>query len=128
MAARGDQMCVGLEAASDLSALQYRVVRVVANNAVNIASQSSVARAMGILQDTPSSGQACRVAFVGETKAVAGAAIANVGVQLSHTASGTVIAATSGLCVIGYNLEAAGADLDVIRILLTGAPGVLGQV
>lgn len=127
MAARGEQICIGLEAAADLSALQYRVVRTVANNAVNIASQSAVARAMGILQDTPQSGQACRVAVFGETKAVAGAAISNVGVPLSHTASGTVIAATSGLCVIGWNLESAGADLDVIRILLNPSPN-LAQV
>lgn len=124
MAARGEQICIGLEAAVDLTAAQYRVVRAVAANAVNVASQNSVARALGILQDIPKSGQACRVAVFGETKAVAGAAISGVGVPLSHNSSGCVITATSGLCVIGWNLETAGADLDVIRILLNPAPNV----
>lgn len=124
MAARGEQICIGLQAEVDLTGAQYRAVRVTAANLVNVASHSAVARAMGILQDICKSGQAARVAVFGETKAVAGAAISNVGVPLSHNSSGAVIAATSGLCVIGWNLEAAGADLDVIRILLNPAPNV----
>lgn len=113
-------MVIGLEAAADLSASQFHVVRVVSNNAVNIASQNSVMRAFGVLQDTPNAaGKAARVAVYGETMVVAGASYA-AGAPLSHNATGRAIAATSGLCVIGYAIEAAAADGDLVRMLLRG--------
>lgn len=120
MTAFASQVAIGLEAAADLSTVQFHVVRVVSNNAVNVASQNSVMRALGVLQDTPSAaGRACRVGIDGETMVVAGAAI-TVGVPLSHNSSGRAIAATSGLCIIGYALEAAAADGDLVRALLRG--------
>lgn len=127
MAARGDQMCIGLIAEADLRLNQYQVVRVTAERRCNVASQNSVMRGMGVLQNTPNSGQNATVAILGETKVVAGAAIANVGIPVAHNASGRVIAATSGLAVIGYNIEAAAADGDVICILLQNG-AALGQV
>lgn len=126
MAARGEQICIGLVADADLSPNQFQVVRVTAAGKCNVASQNSVYRACGVLQNNPTSGRAATVAVVGETKAMAGAAIANVGVPISHNGSGRVIAATSGLAVIGFNLEAAGADGDIIRMLLMQGP--LAQV
>lgn len=111
---------IGLEAAADLSGVQYHIVRVVSTNAVNVASQNSVMRAVGVLQDTPNAaGRAARVAVDGETKVVAGASFA-AGVPLSHNSSGRAIAATSGLCVVGYSLEVAAADGDLVRMLLRG--------
>lgn len=127
MAARGEQICIGLFAEANLELNQYQVVRVTAERRCNIASHNAVMRGMGVLQDTPKSGQNCRVAVFGETKAMAGGALANVGVPISHNASGRIIAATSGLAVIGYNLEAAGADGDIIAILLMNG-AALGQV
>lgn len=127
MAARGEQICIGLYAEADLSNNQFQAVRVTAERRCNIASHNAVMRAVGILQDSPKSGRNCRVAVYGETKAMAGAAIANVGIPVAHNASGRVIAATSGLAVIGYNLEAAGADGDIIAILLANGAG-LAQV
>jgi hypothetical protein len=120
MAAASTPMTIGLEAAADLSAVQFHVVRVVSNNAVNVASQNSVMRAVGVLQDTPNAvGRAARVAVDGESLVVAGASY-GAGAALSHNSSGRAIAATSGLCVIGYSLEAAGADGDLVRMLLRG--------
>lgn len=120
MTAFASQVAIGLEAAGDISVNQFQVVRVVSNNAVNVASQNSVMRALGVLQDTPSAaGRACRVAIDGESMVMAGAAIA-AGVPISHNASGRAITATSGLCIIGYALEAAAADGDLIRMLLRG--------
>lgn len=120
MAAAATPMTIGLEAAADLSAVQFHVVRVVSNNAVNVASQNSVMRAVGVLQDTPNAAtRAARVAIDGETLVVAGASYA-AGVPLSHNSSGRAIAATSGLCIVGYSLEAAGADGDLVRMLLRG--------
>lgn len=120
MTAAAIPVSIGLEAAADLSGVQFHVVRVVSNNAVNVASQNSVMRAVGVLQDTPNaSGKACRVAVDGESFVVAGASYA-AGVPLSHNSSGRAIAATSGLCIIGYSLDTAGADGDLCRILLRG--------
>lgn len=118
MTAAAIPVSIGLEAAADLSGVQFHVVRVVSNNAVNVASQNSVMRAVGVLQDTPNAAaKACRIAINGETLVVAGASYA-AGVPLSHNSSGRAIAATSGLCIVGYSLEAAGADGDLVRMLL----------
>lgn len=125
MAARGEQTCIGLVADADLSNNQFQVVRVVSANRVNVASQNSVYRAVGVLQDSPRSGRAARVAINGETMAMAGAAI-TAGVPISHNASGRVITATSGLAILGFALESSGADGDIIRCLLQ--PGPLAQI
>jgi hypothetical protein len=122
MAARGEQVCIGLVADADLSANQYQVVRVVSANRVNIASQNSVYRAVGVLQNTPkAAGREATIAVNGETKVMAGAAI-TAGLPISHNSSGRAIAATSGLAVLGFALEAAGADGDIIRALLLQGP------
>jgi ribosomal protein S12 len=118
MTASAPPVCIGVEAAADLSSVQFHVVRVVSNNAVNVASQNSVMRAVGVLQDTPNAAtRAARVAVDGESFVIAGASYA-AGVPVTHNSSGRAIAATSGLCVIGYALEAAVADGDMVRILL----------
>ena len=111
---------IGLEAAADLSTVQYHIVRVVSTNAVNVASNNAVMFALGVLQDTPNAaGRACRVAVDGETKVVAGASY-SAGVPLTHNSSGRAIVATSGLCIVGYALEAAAANGDVVRMLCRG--------
>lgn len=118
MTAAAPTVVIGLEAAVDMSALQYHVVRVVSNNAINIASQNTVVRAIGVLQDTPNGvGRAARVGVDGETFAVAGAGF-TVGVPLTHNSSGRVIAAVSGSVVIGMALETGVADGDLVRMLI----------
>lgn len=122
MAARGEQVCIGLEAAADMTNHQYLAMRLSAANTVNIASNNAALTVVGVLQDTPkAAGREARVAINGESKVKAGAAI-TAGVPISHNSSGRAIAATSGLALLGFALEAAGADGDVIRAVLNIGP------
>ena len=115
MAEFGPQEIIpGLSAAADLSAYQYRVVRLSAAKAVNVASNnlgtSAVGLAAGILQNKPSAaGRAASVAVSGLSKAVAGATV-TVNALVTHDGSGYVIDAVSGSTVIGRALEAAAAQ------------------
>ncbi len=110
----------GLVAAADLSAFQYRVMRLSAAGQVNVASHAlaaSVNAAIGVLQNKPgAAGRAASVAFSGLTKAVCGATV-TVNQMLSHDGSGYVIDAVSGANIIGRALEA-GAAQEVIRVQL----------
>jgi hypothetical protein len=126
MAMSGDGIDISLNAASDLTGFQYRAVRVRGSNGVDIASLNAVHHCIGILQNEPDAvGRSARVRVFGETKAVSGAAV-TAGVPVSHNASGYVIAATSGLLVIGQALEAAVNAQDVFRILVSR--GAMAQV
>jgi hypothetical protein len=123
MADFGPQDCYqGLAAAADLSAYQYRVVRLTTTaNQVNVASHALAASplaAIGILQNKPAAaGRAATVAYSGQSKAVAGAAV-TLGQMVSHDGSGYVIDAVSGANIIGRALEAAGAAGEIIKVQL----------
>lgn len=114
----------GLIAAADLSAFQYRVVRLSAARTVNVASHNlaaSVLGPVGVLQNKPNAaGRAASVAREGLSKAVAGAAV-TVNQMVTHDGSGYVIDAVSGSNVIGRALEAAGAAGEVITVQLQPA-------
>ena len=69
---------------------------------------------VGILTNAPKSGEACQLVVIGETKCLAGAAIANIGTILMFDTSGRVIAATSGKVGIGFNMMPANAAGDII--------------
>lgn len=118
MATNGDQLEFSGLAARDLSGHQYKAVRVTGvANTIDVASLNTVQHAVGILQNDPdAAGKMARVAYAGETKAVAGGTITG-GTPLSHNNSGFVIAATSGLIVIGQAMEAANAN-DIFRMLI----------
>lgn len=106
-----------LVAAADLSANQYYAVKV--NSSGQIALCSVLGEVpTGILQNKPTSGQAAEVRHGGTSKAVAGAAI-TAGASVMVNASGKVITlATTGSNAIGIALESAGADGDIIEILV----------
>jgi hypothetical protein len=71
---------------------------------------------VGIAQNVPQAGEHLTVCPFGQSRAVAGAAVTAYA-ELTSNGSGRVIAAVSGdSCVIGYALEAAGADGDLIRV------------
>ena len=122
MAEFGPQECYpGLVAAADLSAFQYRVVRLTttANN-VNVASHALAASplaAIGVLQNKPAAaGRAASVAYSGHSKGVAGATI-TLGQMLSHDGSGYLIDAVSGANIVGRAMEAAAAQ-EVFSVML----------
>jgi len=106
------------EAETDLSTKQYLVVELGAgDNQVDVCdAQGEIS--IGVLQNDPAAGEAALVQFLGTTKAVAGAAITK-GARVTTGAAGKVEAAATGDYVIGRALEAAGADGDIIEVLLT---------
>ena len=73
---------------------------------------------LGVLQNKPESGQAASVAYGGLSKAVAGASI-SVWDNLTVNGSGRAITVTSGSMCLGQAVEAAGADGDIITVLLS---------
>ena len=106
-------------AAGDLSVHQYNAVMYYSNGQVGVCSGDNVHNYVGILANAPSAaGRAASVVVAGAFKARAGAAIASYGIPLSSNTSGRVATATSGDIVIGYNIETASADGDIISVQL----------
>jgi len=111
---------LSLLAAADLSSSRWRCVTV--NSSGQAALANATALTAGILQNKPTSGQPATVCYAGVSKAVAGAAV-TAGSRVRSDANGKVVAATvAGNAVIGIALESAGADNDVISVLLTPMP------
>lgn len=80
---------VSVPAGADISALQYHVINVSGTLALNEIT------ALGVLQNTPESGEQATLGYMGYMKAKAGGAIVK-GNRLTVTASGTLSAVGSG--------------------------------
>lgn len=111
-----DQATNTLEAAANLSAVQYHIMRVSAANKCNISSQATDSDMCGVLLNKPQSGEAASIAYSGRGRAVAGAAI-TAGDHLTCNGSGRAITVTSGSMALAQALEAAGADGQLIDIV-----------
>lgn len=137
MAVQGHGTDITVTAGADLSAAQFRAVKLNSSGAVVLAGAGE--DAIGVLQSKPASGQAATVRVAGITKFVAGAAIAG-GVRVASDASGkakTAVAASvktddAGAAAdavvasftLGHAMEAsAGAD-QVISVLLAKSGAV----
>ena len=108
---------ISLDAAADLSAKQYTLVKVSGDNGI-AANVLATTLSIGILQNEPPSGSPGTVAIAGISKAIAGAAVA-AGAQVMSDTTGRVITATgSGAYVVGVALEACNNANEVIRVLL----------
>lgn len=124
MAYLNNLQTVSLEAGADLSAKQYFFVAVAADGQVDPAGNG--ANADGVLQNDPdAAGKMADVAIAGISKVVAGAAITR-GDKVASDAAGKAKTAVSTNRVLGLALAAAGADGDVIPVLLklAGEPNV----
>ena len=105
-----------LEAAADLSAAQYYIMRVTAANAVNVTTAATQV-AVGVLQNKPdAAGKVATLSREGDvTKLSAGAAIA-AGASVTSDASGQGATGTTGQQCIGIALNAAGAADEIIEV------------
>lgn len=104
-------------ASEDLSAKQYYIMQMDSSGDCEI-GEGATDLLIGVLQNTPESGQAARVRFAGTSKVVASAAIA-VGANVTTTNAGKAVTTTTDKdIVIGVALEAAAADGDIIEIML----------
>lgn len=109
----------GLKASADLSAKQFRVMKVSGAGTVTVCAAITDV-VIGILQDAPVSGQPAAVAFDGLSKAVAGGTVA-AGNLLGTDNQGRVVAIVAGTDTTQYSVavaRSAGAVGDTIDVLL----------
>ena len=104
-----------LLAAADLRSSQYRAV--VVNSSGRAALAGAAARDVGILQNSPNTGEAGTVMWDGVSKVVAAAAI-TAGALVATNASGQVITATTGQASCGVARTAAGGANEIISVQL----------
>jgi len=114
-------------AATDLSTKQYMIVSSSAAGYVDLCTASSgaigvVTRAIGILQNTPTSGHVAQVRLLGKSKLVASSSGSiTQGSFMACTTWGTAMTATTGCWVLGPSQSASsGVSGQLIEILLFG--------
>ena len=114
---------VTLIAGGDLSAKQYYFVKMSADNTCVICSGATDVP-IGVLQNTPESGEEASVLVIGGTKVVASAAIA-AGVKIGTASTGKADAKVAGTdtteYTVGQVLFASDADADVLTAVINCA-------
>lgn len=116
---------IPFKAAADFSSYQYRLVkRGTGDNDVALA-EAATAPILGAINQAPASGMPVGIQMGPVIKVVASAAISK-GDKLTGTTGGKAVATTTaGQHFIGFALDAASADGDVIRCRV--APGVVAS-
>lgn len=107
-----------MKAGADLRTAQFKVLKIdtAANDQLILATAATSGLNIAICGNKPNTGEAVEAIMDGFCKAVAGAAIASSGLELSADATGRVITGVSAAFIIGYSRMAAGAAGDVIEI------------
>jgi hypothetical protein len=113
-----------LLAGADLSALQYTLVKIGAGGTV-IACTALGETVFGVLQNKPTSGLVAEVMTLGVTKIKANAAFALGAMLMTATTGKAATAATAGSAKIGWAMEAAGADGDIVTAYITCGAGIV---
>jgi len=105
-----------IEASADLSAQQFRAVKIGTNGAVVAGvNESNIA---GILQNNPNAaGQAAIVQYKGAARAKVGAAVAR-GALLATDANGDLITTATQADVVAVALEAGSGAGSIVAVLL----------
>jgi hypothetical protein len=112
----------GLLAGADLSAYQYRPVKLASTAGEVVAATAVTDIVIGILQNDPTDGQAASIAGVGSiTLAKAGTSVLTAGAMLTVNSTGLRPTTTDNTAVCGRAITAASAAGDLIQItVLTG--------
>lgn len=114
MALNGEQVNMTREAGQDLSSKQYHFVTVASDAQVDATGDGL--QAHGVLQNDPSAaGQGANLCALGQTKCYAGGTC-TAGAVIASDAAGRAVNAASGDFGLGYALEAATTDGQVISI------------
>lgn len=122
MATTENLTTISLQAAVDLSALQFTFVTV--NSAGKAAAATSGVNVTGVLLNKPIADQAGCIGISGIVKVKAGAAVA-AGVKVMSDAIGRAVLATATNHVAGVTLEGAAAPGEIIRVLISGLKPIL---
>lgn len=114
MSTKQAQVCITLEAGSDLSAKQWFFVSVAADGQVDATGDGL--HADGVLQNDPAAaGRAAEVAIGGVVQVICGGTVTRGGAVASD-AAGEAVDAASGDIILGTALET-GADGAVISMI-----------
>jgi hypothetical protein len=116
MAVESNLTCINVTPDSDLSAKQYYLAKITSTGCALAAADTDPAYP---IQNKPKpTGEQAVLAIAGVSKVIAGGAITQGAKVAPTAANGKAQAAASGDRWCGIALEAAGADGDIISILL----------
>jgi hypothetical protein len=120
MAYEGAQIKLGnLTAAADLSTKQYHFVKLTSATEVNVCTNIADVP-IGVLQNTPTSGQAAEICIFGITKVVADGVLAAgniVGTSADSQADAITRGSDTTVTVMGHAIEVAAAGNTVTMFL-----------
>lgn len=112
------EVTVSLVANADLSAKQYHLVKLAnASGVAQVAICGDGEDAAGVLQDNPTSGKVGAVAVAGITQVKCGAAL-TAGARFASDANGKAVPVATGDTSLGFVLESATADGDIVPALI----------
>ena len=106
-----------LEAAADLSAKQYHIVRGSAISKCNMGSAATDSGLIGVLQNKPQSGEFACIADGGISKIVAGGTV-TANQLVTTNGSGRAANAGSGDMIVGRALDTATTNGEIISVRL----------
>lgn len=112
----------GLLAGADLSAYQYRPVKLASTAGEVVAATAAADAVLGILQNDPTDGQVASIAAPGSISiAKAGTSVLAAGAFLTVNSTGLRPTTTDNTAICGKAITAASASGDLITIqVLTG--------
>jgi len=120
MAYEGAQIKLGnLTAAADLSTKQYHFVKLTSATEVNVCTNIADVP-IGVLQNTPTSGQAAEICIFGITKVVADGVLAAgniIGTSADSQADAITRGSDTTVTVMGHAIEVAAAGNTVTMFL-----------
>ena len=111
------------EAGADLSGDQFRIMALSSGQVVR--QTSSAGDSVGVLQNNPSAqGDAAEVAYAGQVKIVAGAAVAQDAQVMSDTTGRAITAATATNKILGRARKAVAAAGELLEVDLGANPQI----
>lgn len=117
MAVTNSQIVIPLKAGADLSSSQYCLVKVNDENEVVVAT-AGTDKIIGVVQNTPVSGEVAEVAIAGRTKIKASAGIAD-GVAVTATTGGKGVGTTTpGDCAIAITLTTVSNANEIVDAVI----------
>jgi hypothetical protein len=104
-------------AGADLSAKQFYIVKPDSTAEQVVLAAAATNKLLGVLQNTPKSGEAANVRILGTSKVIAGGSVTD-GAWVTSDASGKGVATTTDKdVVVGMAMEAASSG-DIFEVLL----------
>lgn len=105
-------------AGANLSATDYRFVKSHTTQNQVVASTADTDKILGIRQNSPASGEECRVQIMGKAKITLGGTV-TIGAWLTPSTAGSAIATTTDKKSVGAIALQAGDSGEVIECLIT---------